>query len=198
MFLTSKDIQNKDTILDIISTILHDSDTKEFHMDKTFTESATTDYSLCSQCGGYCCKQCGCHFSPDDFEMISFDYLKGEIEKGYISIDYVDGEILYEPLGVYILRARNRNSPIVDTSFRGRVPCALLTDTGCKLDYDHRPTGGKLLIPSNDTYSLYGSLRRRCHSEYDIDICCREWRSHQSVLYKLIDYFKGKDYPCSI
>ena len=50
--------------------------------------SNTTNITLCSKCGGACCKMCGCHFSPDDFEDLSFEGLKKELLKGYISIDY--------------------------------------------------------------------------------------------------------------
>ena len=42
---------------------------------------------LCKECGGRCCKIMGCHYSPDDFEEITYESLKKEIEKGFISID---------------------------------------------------------------------------------------------------------------
>ena len=45
---------------------------------------------LCSACGGICCKNMGCHYSPDDFSDLSFEGLKKEIDKGYISIDWWD------------------------------------------------------------------------------------------------------------
>lgn len=44
------------------------------------------NYEMCKTCGGECCKQCGCIYLPEDFENLSFDYLKNEIDKGYISI----------------------------------------------------------------------------------------------------------------
>jgi len=43
---------------------------------------------ICRECGGKCCKNMGCQFSPDDFKKISFNALKKEIEKGHISIDW--------------------------------------------------------------------------------------------------------------
>ena len=46
---------------------------------------------ICSKCKGFCCKRMGCHFSPDDFKDLTFDGLKKEIDKGYISIDWWEG-----------------------------------------------------------------------------------------------------------
>lgn len=99
--------------------------------------------------------------------------------------------------GVYILRARNQNAPIVDFGYK-RSPCILLTEQGCKLDYEHRPTGGKLLIPSNEFHSVFGVAERRCISTYDIAKCCYEWKSHQKLLHDLSEYFKDKEIPCSL
>jgi hypothetical protein len=48
---------------------------------------------LCRKCGGVCCKNMACHFSPDDFPEITFNALKAEIEKGHISIDCWEGDI---------------------------------------------------------------------------------------------------------
>lgn len=152
---------------------------------------------ICAECGGRCCKSCGCHFSPDDFPEISFEYLKKELEKGYISIDLVDGEIIYENTFIYILRIRNYNAPIVDTKSYFRTPCVLLTKNGCKLDYEHRPTGGKLLIPKETISTSYGE-ERHCISKYDIEDCCYEWKPYQKVLHELAHYFKGKYYSCSL
>lgn len=164
-------------------------------IEKDYDISKNVKSSVCAECGGACCKACGCHFSPDDFKDTSFEGLKKEIEKGYISIDYVDGEIIYSDIGVYILRIRNQESPIVDTGFRVRTSCILLTEQGCKLDYEHRPTGGKLLIP-NSTSSF--SHQMKCHSKYSIEDCCYEWKPHKKVLYQLAEYFKNRDIPCSL
>lgn len=162
---------------------------------KDYSEAETINTKICTECGGRCCKTCGCHFSPDDFPEISFEYLKKELEKGYISIDLVDGEMFYENTFIYILRIRNHNAPIVDTKGLFRTPCILLTENGCKLDYAHRPAGGKLLIPKETI--LYDEVRD-CVSKYDIKDCCYEWKPYQNVLHELVQYFKGKDYPCSL
>lgn len=165
-------------------------------VEKDLDISKNVNSEICTECGGQCCKRCGCHFSPDDFKEINFDFLKKEIEKGYISIDYVDGEMIYQNIGVYILRVRNQCAPVVDFSF-GQRPCILLTEKGCKLDYEHRPSGGKLLIPSNEFYGLFES-KRMCASKYSIKDCCYEWKPHQKILYNLAKYFEDKEIPCSL
>ena len=63
-------------------------------IEKNYDISKNVNSTICAECGGTCCKSCGCHFSPSDFEDLSFDGLKKELQKGYISIDYVDGELI--------------------------------------------------------------------------------------------------------
>ena len=162
------------------------------HVIKEYNIETDTNSELCSKCGGKCCKKCGCHFSPDDFEEISYEYLKKELEKGYISIDYVHPEMCFSSNGGYILRIRNSKAKIVDTGLE-RSPCILLTDTGCKLDYFHRPSGAKLLIPSEDNNHIF-----TCESKYSIEDCCIEWKPYQSILHKLVKYFKNMNIPCSL
>ena len=40
---------------------------------KDYDYSKNVNSKICSECGGECCKRCGCHFSPDDFKEISFE-----------------------------------------------------------------------------------------------------------------------------
>lgn len=162
---------------------------------KDYLDPKYSKPEICEECG-QCCKRCGCYFSPDDFTEISFDFLKKEIEKGYISIEYFEGNIINQNVGVYILRIRNQGAPIVDSGYK-RTPCILLKEDGCKLDYEHRPSGGKLLIPSTRTV-LFSKKLRDCLSDYTIKDCCFEWLPHKKILYKLSLYFKDKDFPCSL
>ena len=164
---------------------------------KDYSEAKNVNSEICAECGGDCCKRCGCHFSPDDFAEISFYFLKKEIEKGYISIGLLDRDTSYADVGIYFLRIRNQNAPIVDLGYKSS-PCILLTETGCKLPYHQRPTGGKLLIPSANVQTFFGEQRRTCFSLYGIEKCSYEWKPHQAVLYDLAQYFKDKDFPCSL
>ncbi|MBR3153109.1 MAG: hypothetical protein IKF52_05900 [Clostridia bacterium] len=154
---------------------------------KDYNDKINLNSEICSNCGGKCCKKCGCHFSPYDFKEISFEYLKEEIKKGYISIDNIDGDDFFIRGFIYILRARNKNSPIVDTDrYLATFPCILWDEkNGCKLNYEKRPSGGKLLIPVKNG---------NCYSRYDIEDCAREWLPYQKILKELVEFFVGIDY----
>ena len=162
--------------------------------DYDVVKNVNTGY--CSTCKGECCKRCGCEFSPDDFEDLSYEGLKKKIEKGYISIECIRGDEIERRNDALYLRVRNLGSPIVDYALR-KKRCILLTDKGCKLGYEERPAGGKLLIPTIQTDGLI-FRSRCCKSSYSIEACCYEWAPHQRTLLELAWYFLDKDYPCSI
>lgn len=164
------------------------------HYEKDYDEAKTCDYGKCKECGGKCCKRCGCFFSPDDFPEISFDALKKEIDKGYIAIEVVDGDQFCIEGFIRILRVRNVDDPIfIDSPFsHSRKPCILLTETGCKLDYEHRPSGGKLLIPGKKGNDY------DCHGSYGTEQALREWKFHQKLLAELGNHYKNQNLPCMI
>lgn len=163
------------------------------HYEKHFDENKDCDYEKCKECGGKCCKRCGCFFSPDDFEDLSFDGIKKEMDKGHITVEVVDGDQFYIEGFIYTLRARNvEDSIFIGLSDKKRSPCILLTEKGCKLDYEHRPTGGKLLIPGKTGNDV------DCISKYDVPTALREWRAHQKLLHELASYYKRRDIPCTI
>lgn len=165
---------------------------------KDYDTAKNVNTEICKKCGGECCQRCGCNYSPDDFEEISFEYLKQQLEKGYISVEYIDGEIIYDSFGVYILRTRNQGAPVIDFTYH-RTPCILWTESeGCKLDYEHRPSGGKLLIPSEEKRQGLFGVNRNCYSHYSLRNCCFEWKPHQKIIRQLIEFFKDKDIPCSL
>jgi len=134
--------------------------------------------NICKQCGGSCCKFMGCHFSPEDFQELSFESLKNEINKGHISIDWWEGDPrpdgdLHE---VYYLRMRNRQCDIVDASWGGR-PCVMLSKDGCSLPFEKRPKGGRLLIPKENF---------NCNeTDYSKKQCALDWIKYQDILRKL-------------
>lgn len=141
---------------------------------------------LCSKCKGKCCKSMGCHFSPDDFEDLSYKGLKKEIDKGYISIDWWEGNPFDSDKREYIpralfLRIRNRNADVVNASWGG--VCSLLSDTGCTLSYDKRPKGGRDLIPAEP----------ECKITYTKDQCARDWYKYDDILKRLEDCYYDRD-----
>ena len=168
---------------------------RKFDSKRVDDESRNVNSDSCKKCGGRCCKKCGCHFAPDDFENLTYEGLKREIEKGYISIDLVDGEMFDRSGFFYMLRVRNVGAPIVDYGY-ARSSCCLLTKRGCKLNYSKRPMGGKMLIPR---YAIIeGSELLMCTNLYDIEECCMDWKEHTQVISKLAEYFKDKDFTCNL
>jgi len=136
--------------------------------------------NVCSTCKGRCCKHMGCHFSPKDFQEISLDSLKAFIEKGFVSIDCWDGDVLGRDRdNTYYLRIRNVDSDILDFSWGGR--CMLLTDTGCSLSFNERPKGGRELVPQLDF---------RCLPLYSKKDACIEWYPYQRILEKLVSIYE--------
>lgn len=136
---------------------------------------------ICSKCGGKCCKQCGGHYSPDDFDEISIEALKKRIDKGDISIDWWDGDVvcgdLYRTL---YLRARHVGADKVDPSWGGK--CLHLKKDGCDLSFENRPLACRDLIPSED----------KCIGSYSKEDCCKDWYKHQDILEALVDYYGDK------
>ncbi len=166
-------------------------------LEKNYDLAKNVDEEVCKKCGGICCMQCGCHFSPDDFEEISYEYLKKELEKGYISIDCEEGLRVHRLNDIYILRIRNKNSPVVDIGHH-EGPCILWDeDKGCPFPYNERPTGAKLLIPEQEYKKLFYTVKK-CEQMYPIKDCCYEWEPHQQVLKKLIRHFKYEYVKCSL
>lgn len=142
----------------------------------------------CKKCEGACCKQMGCHFSPKDFDEISFESLKSEIDKGVISIDWWEEQ---DGGCSYFLRMRNVGAPIVDPSWGGR--CILLTETGCPLPFEKRPLGARALIPKRAVPTGIYIFDGICHSYYDKEQCKNDWLKYDDILRQLVDYYVSKE-----
>ena len=123
-------------------------------------------------------------------EKKAFNTLKQELKKGYISIEQIDGDQLYlSNRIVLILHIRDAGAPISISLVKEKHShCILLTDKGCSLPYEKRPTGGKMLIPNYP----------ECHNAYSLRDCCKEWLPFQSVLFDLYNYFRGHNTKCSV
>ena len=168
---------------------------RRINIGRDYDKSKYVNSEACKSCGGKCCQKCGCHFAPEDFRDLSFDGLRKEIEKGYISIDLVDGEMFYQRGFFYMLRARNEGAPIVDFGYK-RSKCCLLTENGCKLQFEERPAGGRMLIPGYTKIdNLNGFLM--CTQTYEVEDCCLDWRPYSDIVSKLVEHFKDKDFPCT-
>lgn len=128
--------------------------------DKRWIREKTQNPEMCKKCGGMCCKQCGCAYFPEDLgEKLSYENLLEFFEKKLIIIDcvrYEDGNA-YKPLAepIYYLRVPNvmEKGKLAEN---GSGKCSFLTEKGCKLSYDQRPSEGKYLVPFwSGCYLLY-------------------------------------------
>lgn len=143
---------------------------------------------ICSECGGKCCIKCGCDYAATDFSDTTYKGLIKELAVGDKSIvaffkfkTLPNGKYIAEPF--LYLRARNKNRDIVDlVSMKTR--CSLLGENGCSYDYEHRPFGGKNLIP----------VRKRdgdCKPKVpQIDII-NTWQEHQQHLRRIVKFYTG-------
>lgn len=151
-------------------------------MNRQFDESRLTNDTLCKECGGRCCKNCGCSYFPEDFDFeLNFDNLKSEIDKGLIAIDamfYADS--IYQKLDkpIYYLRVRNIND-LTPVGINSLGTCKQLDVDHCLFPLKKRPSGGKFLIPFwNECYTLY------TQQEF-IDF----WEPYQKTMMLLIEHY---------
>ena len=150
-------------------------------------KDAHEDKDICAKCGGMCCKKSGCDYSAEDFNSTKFNYLLDLLKTKNISIvSFADfctlnnGQLVNRPF-LYI-RARNQGRGPVDL-FSFKTVCSNLTDTGCSLSSEDRPSGGKNLIPSKD---------HACEPAVNPFEIVSTWKPHQDTLRKLVKTLTGK------
>jgi len=141
---------------------------------------------LCKKCGGHCCQMGGCEYFVSDFTDLSFKALDSILKEGRVCISaipqfgIVNRKIICTPF--LTLRARNIGRDIIDLlSFE--TQCASLTKDGCFYDFEHRPSGGKHLIPRPN---------KKCSIDYDPKEKMKEWMPYQNALRKLVKKYTGK------
>ena len=104
----------------------------------------------CSKCGGQCCKNMGCHISPNDLKGITVESIIALMdETNCISLDWHEGHPEDEENRDrhHYLRIKNVGASMIDPSWGAR--CGLLTDSGCPLLFQYRPKGGRALKPQD-------------------------------------------------
>ncbi len=143
--------------------------------------------NTCSRCGGKCCKKSGCDYWPEDFEDLSYKSLLEILSEGNISIvaalDFVRVNDKLVSFPFLYLRARNTNRDVVDL-ISMKTRCSRLTDTGCSLSYDERPSGGKYLRPKKWYFG-------KCRPIFSLRDKVLEWEPYQGVLRKVVKNYTG-------
>jgi len=159
----------------------------------------------CSECGGVCCKRCGCMYLPEDFASMEYEDLLKLINVGNISInihifDIFGTSLIYEKYGFYnaatynkrlwsyylYLRARNIDGDIIDF-FGGENTCSMLSDKGCKYSDNERPSLGLSLIPRKRK----GEECVQPAYKYLYEIMY-DWIKYQKVLEQIVIKIAGK------
>lgn len=91
--------------------------------------------NICRECGGKCCKKCGCDYSTNNFQDLSMKALEEILSEGKISIVAAlnikkskNGNKFIIPF--LYLRARNKKRNIVDL-LSLKSECSMLTKDGC-------------------------------------------------------------------
>lgn len=142
------------------------------------------DKSICKQCGGYCCKKCGCDYFVSDFEKITIDCIEELLDTGRVSIVSTlgfdknnNGKLMINY--ILYLRARNVDRDEIDL-LTMKTRCASLTDEGCYYDLENRPSGGAALIPRINNGKL------NCYTEIDRRVEVIRWMPYQKMLYRVI------------
>ena len=184
-----------DDLAGIIREIVDDPEGYRQKVLETYANSKAEDDSVCTECGGNCCKAAPCHWSPEDIEDLSYEGLKRFLsEKKYISIVRIPAEscdsafrtFKHDGFFYYFLRTRTRRTGIaaVATRIKQKDKCMLLTDKGCKIAFDERPKGARFLIPQSG---------KNCRQLYDLYDCFYDWKDYQNVLRKLFYYFRIRE-----
>jgi hypothetical protein len=116
---------------------------------------------------------------PDDIKSFDEDTIRGMLDSGKYTIDWVDGPSDLCDDNVFFIRFRHVNGRDVEPSFGGR--CVMLTDEGCSLPFEERAYGCRSLIPAQTLKCGDGA--------YTKDLVVKDWNvpEYQQILEKFVD-----------
>lgn len=155
------------------------------HIDE-FNMEYGTNNKLCKRCGGSCCKNYPCSFSPYDFiDINNFDYMKRILDTGYFVIDFFTDK----EKNIFYIRTRGLQDDGIVINHRSlENECVLHKNNKCELDYYSRPTGGALLIPSRRDLGL-----PFCYNYYTYKVQLDDWSKFQDIMHEIVSYYQGKN-----
>ncbi len=141
---------------------------------------------VCSQCGGKCCKRFPGAYYPQDFTLPLGDSLEAAFKGKLVAIDWWEGDPRDVVKGkrldrAYFIRPRvKKSAKLFDASWGGE--CIHLTDTGCSLPTDSRPTGCKMLEPAAGGV---GCIRHHTQGNHnDKQEACLKWLPHTDIIVR--------------
>ena len=150
-------------------------DRKTLDISDPWVREKTCNPELCSNCGGRCCKTCGCSYFPEQLPMKNEELMT---KKGItISSMAFDSHARKLPKPILYVRASNIGEGLRETKPVGT--CKFLTDKGCSLSYEERPLGGTLIVPFQ---GLGG-----CYALYSDEEFIELWLPYQQLLQEIVD-----------
>lgn len=187
------------TVLEMLNAELEMLDA-EF---KAYNMKNNENPDICKKCKHPCCTSMGCEIFPVDlikkYGEVSLEVIEKLFATGYVSLDWWEGDPRPDkselPRG-YFLRMRNVGAPIVDPSYRGQ--CMLYDpDKGCKLSFENRPLGGRLLVPHPDGECNYDGFENSIMVlEYPKQNIALHWFHYYDILeeaYNKYNIIGGND-----
>jgi len=141
--------------------------------------------TLCTECGGKCCKKIPGPAHPSDFGCPKRGWKKNletALQSGKWAIDWWEGDPRpggSELYRVYYVRPATKGNEGIrfDASWGGE--CTFLGDTGCTLSSEGRPTVCRLVEPKAKGNCKYHGKYK--HDKRDSAI---KWIPHQKLLSK--------------
>lgn len=167
--------------------------------EEMFKVENNEDTTLCKSCTHRCCENMGCEIFPIDvikkYGEISVNTIEKLIATGYVSIDWYTGDPrngMSELEKGYYLRMRNKNSPVSDPCFEGEC-LAYDKETGCKLSFENRPLGGRILCPKPNMTCDYGLFEDNTYTNGKRMVAIH-WVPYYDTLKTIADKYYDPDY----
>lgn len=141
------------------------------------------NYELCKKCGGECCRHFPCALFPEDLKVkkITEEIIRKKLEDGFCVDTSVQG--LFGRVYYFI-------HPRCVTEWDTR--CYFLSDNGCELSEEDRPSGGRALIPNINPCMC------RPVKGYSSKDAARAWNPYRRILEKLYQEAMRERMPCDM
>lgn len=151
-------------------------------MKRRFSQNSHINCSVCSACGGACCKRGGCGLMTCDVPDMSVRGIERLLHTGKFSIAFACAFSDGIPIPIPIMTAREIGCGKINESII-RKPCALQGEKGCLLSEEERPTQGLLFIPkaNGDCKNLVGAME-----------VFADWAPYKEILETVIEKETGK------
>ncbi len=147
---------------------------------------------MCSACGGWCCKRYPGLYSPEDIGEITVSKILDLLNSGTFSIDYWIGGIYGRGGDTPFLRPRKVGEPVIDKRSWGEIPCINLTETGCSLEFKHRPIQCRELVPNYDFLNKENNCSPADETNSKENLV-KLWFPYRKILHQAVQKFSNSN-----